>query len=53
MRHKYFEGIWEAEDLILYNDKPIAFHFEREEPTRELLEIGFLNEVSKFHSEIQ
>lgn len=53
MRHKYFDGIWDEADLLLYKDKQIKLFFEDHELTRELLELGFLNEIRKFHPEIK
>lgn len=53
MRHKYFDGIWDEADLLLYKEKPIKLFFENYELTRELLELGFLNEIRKFHPEIK
>lgn len=52
MRHPYFEGIWDPEDLLIYKGKPIRLFFEEHELTRELLELGFLNEVRRIHPEI-
>ncbi|CAL6053953.1 Mitogen-activated_protein kinase [Hexamita inflata] len=53
MRHKYFEGIWDEADLLLYKEKAINLFFEEKELTRDLLELGFLNEAKKFHPELQ
>ncbi|CAL6024601.1 Mitogen-activated_protein kinase [Hexamita inflata] len=52
MKHKYFEGIWDEADLLLYKDKQIKLFFEEHELTRDLLELGFLNEARKFHPEL-
>lgn len=53
MKHKYFDGIWDESDLLLYKEKPIKLFFESHELSRELLELGFLNEVRKFHPEMK
>ena len=52
MRHAFFDGLWEEGDLIEYSGKQIKLFFENYELTRELLELGFLNEIKKFHPEI-
>ena len=52
MKHPYFENIWDPEDLIVYKSEPINLFFEKYPLTRELLELGFLNEVRKIHPEI-
>ena len=53
MRHPFFEGTFEEADLIFYTGKPIKLFFEHHELTKELLELGFLNEVRKFHPEVK
>ncbi|KAH0570407.1 Mitogen-activated protein kinase [Spironucleus salmonicida] len=53
MKHKYFDGLWEEGDLIEYNGKQIHLFFEDYDLTKELLELGFLNEIKKFHKEVE
>lgn len=53
MQHPYFEGLWEDGDLVTYSGKEVKLFFENLEVTRELLELGFLNEIHRFHPEIE
>jgi len=52
MKHKYFDGVWDESDLLIYQGKPIKLFFENRDLTKQLLELGFLNEISKMHPEV-
>lgn len=53
MRHRYFDELWDEEDVVLYEGDAIRFVLEGREASVPLLRLGFLAAVSRFHPEVQ
>lgn len=51
MQHRYFDGLWDEEDVVLYDGTPVRFMLQSREPSADLLRLGFLHAVAQFHPE--
>lgn len=51
MKHKYFDGLWDEEDVVLYDGTPVRFAALSPEPSAAHLRLGFLHAVAQFHPE--
>ena len=52
MKHKYFEELFDEEDVLLYKGAGIKLFFENYPLSKDLIELGFLNCIAKFNKEV-